>query len=101
MPYASDGDEMKHNPSVNDTVSTYRWIMAGGRGIDSAWSYDHGGYGLSQRQMGLAIQRSKVPRASLFVTTKIPCNASAAGAAAAIDCPGPPAGAVERPLRSQ
>ena len=36
MPYASDGDEMKHNPSINDTLSTYRWLMAGGRGIDSA-----------------------------------------------------------------
>ena len=23
MPYASDGDEMKHNPSINDTLSTY------------------------------------------------------------------------------
>ena len=43
MPFASDGDEMKHHPQINDTLSTYRWIMAGGRGIDSAWSYDHGG----------------------------------------------------------
>ena len=23
MPYASDGDEMKHNPAINDTLSTY------------------------------------------------------------------------------
>ena len=31
-------------------------------GCSSAYSYDHGGYGLSQRQMGLAIQQSNVPR---------------------------------------
>ena len=85
MPYASDGDEMKHNPTINDTLSTYRWIMAGGRGIDSAWSYDHGGYGLSQRQMGLAIQQSRVPRDSLFITTKIPVNQNVSAVDRTID----------------
>ena len=85
MPYASDGDEMKHNPTINDTLSTYRWIMAGGRGVDSAWSYDHGGYGLSQRQMGVAIKQSGVPRSELFITTKIPVNQNVSAVDRTID----------------
>ena len=48
--------------------------------MDTAWSYDHGGYGLSQRQMGLAIKNftaaTRTPRSAIFVTTKIPCGSS-------------------------
>ena len=63
----------------------YRWIMAGGRGIDSAWSYDHGGYGLSQRQMGIAIKESGVPRSELFITTKIPVSSNVSAADGTIE----------------
>ena len=76
MPLASDGDIMKHTPEINDTLSTERWLASGGRGVDSAWSYDHGGYGHSQRQMGIALRASGLPRSSLFITSKIPCGAS-------------------------
>lgn len=76
MPLASQGDVMKHTPSTNDTVATREWIAAGGRGLDSAWSYDHGGYGHAQRQTGVGIRQSGVDRADLFVTSKIPCGAT-------------------------
>jgi len=85
MPFVSDGDGMKHDPAVNDTLEISRWLAAGGRGIDTAWSYDHGGYGRSQRQMGVAIAASKLPRADLFVTTKIPCGDNASAVAALIE----------------
>lgn len=145
MPFASDGDVMKHTPAINDTTTvrmriltllfiaqkythtrvhirsalpilystplllfridiiislslslslsralslslhppalpskTARWLAAGGRGVDTAWSYDHGGYGHSQRQDGVAIQASGVARSELWVTTKIPCGTSTA-----------------------
>jgi aryl-alcohol dehydrogenase-like predicted oxidoreductase len=42
MPLVSDGDVMKHTPSINDTTSSARFLAAGGRGLDTAWSYDHG-----------------------------------------------------------
>ena len=85
MPFASDGDGMKHDPVVNDTLEISRWLATGGRGIDTAWSYDHGGYGRSQRQMGVAIAASKLPRSELFITTKIPCGDNATVAAALIE----------------
>jgi 2,5-diketo-D-gluconate reductase A len=66
-------------------VRRYRWIIAGGRGIDSAWSYDHGGYGLSQRQMGTAIKQSGVPRSELFITTKIPVSSNVSAADGTIE----------------
>jgi diketogulonate reductase-like aldo/keto reductase len=76
MPYASDGDVMKHG-QVNDTAAAALWLAAGGRGLDTAWSYDFGGYGHAQRQVGVAIAASGVPREEIFLTTKIPCGASA------------------------
>jgi hypothetical protein len=48
VPYCSQGDVMHHTPSVNDTTATLLWFEAGGRGVDSAWLYDHGGYGRAQ-----------------------------------------------------
>jgi 2,5-diketo-D-gluconate reductase A len=80
-----DGDGMKHDPAVNDTLEISRWLAAGGRGIDTAWSYDHGGYGRSQRQMGVAIAASKLPRSEIFVTTKIPCADNSTAVAALIE----------------
>ena len=84
----SDGDVMKHTPAINDTVSTARWLAVGGRGVDTAWSYDHGGYGHSQRQMGLAIHNftsvTGTARSEIFVTTKIPCGTNSSGVAAMI-----------------
>ena len=82
MPFLSNGDVMKHTPSINDTMSSSRWLAAGGRGLDTAWSYDHGGYGLSQRQMGVAIEQSGVPREQIFITSKIPCNPKGGAAVA-------------------
>ena len=48
VPFCSQGDVMHHTPSVNDTSATLLWFEAGGRGVDSAWLYDHGGYGRAQ-----------------------------------------------------
>jgi len=74
LPFCSNGDVMHHTPSVNDTTASLQWLAAGGRGLDSAWSYDENGP--SQRDTGLAIARSGIPRDQIFVTTKIPCGAT-------------------------
>ena len=38
LPFASNGDVMKHTPSCNDTMAASMWLKAGGRGLDTAWS---------------------------------------------------------------
>ena len=45
------------------------WLSSGGRGIDTAFLYGDE----QQRDVGLAIQESHVPRDELFVITKINC----------------------------
>ena len=42
LPFASNGDVMKHTPSCNDTVAAAMWLKAGGRGLDTAWSCTFG-----------------------------------------------------------
>ena len=64
MPIVSNGD--LHEP--NATTSYDTWLKAGGRGIDTAWSY------FNQGAVGRALHRQQlVPRAEIFLTTKIEC----------------------------
>ena len=41
LPFASNGDVMKHTPSCNDTMAALMWLKAGGRGLDTAWSCEY------------------------------------------------------------
>ena len=41
LPFASNGDVMKHTPSCNDTTAALMWLKAGGRGLDTAWSCEY------------------------------------------------------------
>lgn len=69
MPIASDG--VVHG-QTNETTSYDHWLVAGGRGIDTAWSY------FNQAAVGRALNRQTVvtSRKELFLTTKIECMGS-------------------------
>jgi diketogulonate reductase-like aldo/keto reductase len=47
------------------------WLAAGGRAIDTSADYGDGLH-YAEGQTGAALKRTKVPRAELFITTKIP-----------------------------
>jgi len=55
----------------NATAATLDWLLAGGYGVDTAMSYHN------QDQVGAAIRASGLPRADVFVTTKVPCEGGA------------------------
>ena len=64
MPFANLGGS-------DGAQSNYTFgLTAGFRGFDTALSYTTGNV---QPKLGAAIRRSSLPRADLFVTTKIPC----------------------------
>ena len=48
------------------------WLEAGGRGVDTAQCYEN------QAQVGYALGNTSVPRAEIFLTSKIPCVGTAA-----------------------
>lgn len=52
----------------NETASALAWLAAGGRGIDTAFSYHN------QQQVGAAVRTSGLARSEIFITTKIPCG---------------------------
>lgn len=72
---------MGHSDSSSATSKQVAalWLKEGGRGLDTANSYHN------QDQVGAAVKESGIPRASIFITTKIFCAGNASGAAAAID----------------
>ena len=57
------------------------WLQLGGRGLDTAYSYGSA----DQIGVGVAVRKAAqagIPRADIFVTTKIPCAGNASGALA-------------------
>lgn len=67
MPWVVDGD--LHQPNASTSYDT--WFSAGGRGVDTAWSY------FNQEAVGEALRRQKVvPRSEIFLQTKIECMGS-------------------------
>ena len=55
----------------HDKTGLENFIKLGGRGIDTAWSYEN------QPSVGDAVRGAGVPRSELFVTTKIECMGTA------------------------
>ena len=76
LPWVSNGAYDLHHISPTETQAMLQWLELGGRGLDTAYSYG----AKDQKGVGAAVHQTKVPRAEVFVTTKIPCagNASAA-----------------------
>jgi hypothetical protein len=76
MPAVSEGAcYFPQREAPAETAAIEAWFRAGGRGVDTAWNYNN------QRVVGWALGNASADvRASLFVTTKIPCVASAAAA---------------------
>ena len=78
MPLVSNGACFVGDPSIkpgmdNESKALELWVNSGGRGIDTAWNYHN------QLEVGWALGNlSASERADVFVTTKIPCVASAA-----------------------
>lgn len=75
MPLVSLGhpdDRMKEDESAK------LWLGLGARGIDTAFSYHN------QNLVGKAVRSSSIPREDIFITTKIPCKATAAESLAAV-----------------
>jgi len=79
MPAVSDG-AVALAESTEETDALALWFSKGGRGVDTAWNYNN------QVAVGWALgNASAAVRAEVFVTTKIPCVASAAAALARIE----------------
>ena len=72
---------MGHSDSSSSTSQQVAalWLKTGGRGLDTANSYNN------QGQIGAAVKASGLPRSEIFVTTKIFCAGNTSGATAAID----------------
>jgi 2,5-diketo-D-gluconate reductase B len=73
MPWLSNG-AVGYPEHTQEQAAIETWLSKGGRGVDTAWSYKN------QAQVGYALGNSSVPRAEVFLTTKIPCVGSAAAA---------------------
>jgi len=74
MPLVSEGAAFLQE-DLNETKALELWFASGGRGVDTAWNYNN------QRVVGWAINNaSATVRRELFITTKIPCVASAGAA---------------------
>ena len=57
-------------PQINLGISNHTlWLEVGGRGLDTALVYGDP----AQAEVGQAVRSSSLDRASIFVTTKIPC----------------------------
>ena len=57
------------NRTTSWSPSNYTtWLELGGRGIDTAYEYN------TQHEIKAAIDASGIPRAELFITSKIPCS---------------------------
>jgi aryl-alcohol dehydrogenase-like predicted oxidoreductase len=78
MPWINNGAWDLHHATPSETAAMLEWVALGGRGLDTAYSYGV----KDQTGVGAAVKQTKVPRAELFITTKIPCAGNASGALA-------------------
>ncbi len=70
MPWISNG-AVGYPSNATETAAELLWLENGGRGLDTAWSYNN------QAQVGAAIGHTTVKRSEIFLTTKIPCLGTA------------------------
>ena len=77
MPRVSMGHSDSSTSTSKEVAALF--LSVGGRGLDTANSYHN------QDQVGAAVKESGLPRADVFVTTKIYCAGNASGAAEAIE----------------
>jgi len=68
MPLVSLGHP---DDGTQEDDSAKLWLSLGARGIDTAFSYHN------QDLVGKAVRASGIPREEIFVTTKVPCKATA------------------------
>ena len=65
--------------NATETAAELLWLENGGRGLDTAWSYNN------QAQVGAAMSRTAVKRSDIFLTTKVsidsPCSQCSTGGA--------------------
>lgn len=75
MPFVSLGHP---DDGTQEDDSAKLWLSLDARGIDTAFSYHN------QDLVGKAVRASGVPREEIFVTTKVPCKATAEESLAAV-----------------
>jgi len=56
--------------NYNLSTDSSLWLKAGGRGLDTAFSY----HDASMAETGEGVRNSGLPRSEIFVTSKIPCT---------------------------
>ena len=64
LPWISNG-AVGYPSNSTETAAEMLWLKNGGRGLDTAWSYQN------QMQVGAAISRTTVQRSDIFLTTKV------------------------------